>query len=106
MNHVAGIHKPQADGSINGRTNVAVGEVQLGAVDLRVVGAYQAFLLRDHRLLGVVLLLSNDALLVEIGVALQVADVARPERGIRGARAIEVRCERHPPVASLNTVGR
>src|SRR5437868_15531013 len=73
MNHIARIYQPQPYLSVDGCFDVAIDQVQLGIIDLRIVGAYQPFLLRYYRLLGVVLLLRNHALLVEIGVTLQVA---------------------------------
>ena len=73
VDHIARVHKSQPNLSIDGRFNVAVGQVQLGIVDLRIVGTHQTFLLRHHGLLRVVLLLSDDALFIQVGIALQVA---------------------------------
>ena len=52
---------------------MAVGKVQLGIIDLGIVGTHQTFLLGHQRFLCVVLLLGDYALLVEIGIALQIA---------------------------------
>jgi hypothetical protein len=52
---------------------MAVHNIQFCVVDRRIVRAYQAFGLPNHGLLSVVLLLRNHALLVKVGIPLQVS---------------------------------
>ena len=73
MNHVSRIHQSQSNSSINRGSDVAIGQVQPGVFDLRLVSAYQAFLLRHGGFLSVVLLLGDHSLLVKVGITLQVA---------------------------------
>jgi len=67
-----GSTRTQPDASADRRGEVAVGELQLGAVDLPLVDLDGAFILAHQRLLGVQLLLGNRVLRDQHPVALHV----------------------------------
>ena len=72
VNDVALVHLPDAGAPINGRTNRGVIELDLGAVDGRLVGFHRRFELADQRLLRVVDLLRDDFCGQQVGVPFQV----------------------------------
>lgn len=63
VNNVAGIHEAEADAAADRCGDVAIGELQLGIIDLPLIGANGAVELADLRGLGIELLLGNDAFL-------------------------------------------
>ena len=78
MHDVAGVHQPQADAAGDGRGDVTVDQVQLGAVDLPLIGSDNALILRDQSLLRGELLLGDgvlfDQLLVTAEIHLRVLE--------------------------------
>src|SRR4029079_18903818 len=62
---VALIHEAQPDASVNGRGDARVRDLQLGVVDLSLIGLDHSFQLPDQRFLGVELLLGDKSLLEE-----------------------------------------
>ena len=67
---VAGIDLPQTDAAIDRRNDVAVGQVQLGAIDGRLIAGDGAFEGAERSFQSVQVLLGDDALLVKHFVAL------------------------------------
>ena len=70
---IAGVDQPQADPSGDRRDDVGIGDIELGRLDLRLVGDDRRLVLGDQRLLVVDLLLGDRILLVELFVAGEVA---------------------------------
>ena len=64
-----GIDLAQTDATVDRRDDAAVGQVQLGAVDGRLVAGNRAFVSSERSFQRVEILLGNDALLVENLVA-------------------------------------
>ena len=71
VHDVAGVDLPEADATADRRRDLAVGELQLRLVDQRLVDLHGALELADRRLLIVVHLARDDALVEEVLVALQ-----------------------------------
>ena len=62
---VAGVDEPQADAAADRRDDAAIGDVELGGVDLRLVGADRRLVLRDGERLILDLLAGDRILLFE-----------------------------------------
>ncbi len=67
-----GIHQPQSHQAGDRRRDVAIDQIQLGVVDLRLVGFDGALILSHQRRLGVQLLLRNRVLLDQRLVSIQI----------------------------------
>ena len=85
VHDVAGVHQPQTDAAGDGRGDVTVDQVELGAVDLPLIGFDDAFILRHQRLLRGVLLLGNGVLLEQRFVAAEIHLGVREQRLVADA---------------------
>src|SRR5713101_7985767 len=63
MNDVAGINETQADAAADRRGDAGIRELQLGVIDLALIGLNGAVKLANQRRLSVELLLGDDAFL-------------------------------------------
>ena len=72
VHHVAQIRQTQTQSPGNRRGHTGVAQLQLGGIDLRLVGRHRAFILAHQRGLGVDLLVGDRVLRLQILVALQV----------------------------------
>ena len=61
MNHVPDIHQPYAETAINWCSDMAIGEVKLGVIDLSLVGAHCSLKLIHLGALRIQLLLRDDS---------------------------------------------
>ncbi len=110
MHDVSRIHQPQTHQAGDRRRDVAVNQIQLGAVDLRLVGLDGAFILSHQRLLGVELLLRNRVLLHQRLVSIQIEVRVLEQRlivdqlsfGLLQLHFIRPRIDLHQQVALMN----
>ncbi len=110
MHDVSRIHQPQTHQSRDGRRNVSVNQIQLGAVDLRLIGFDGAFILRHQRPLRIELLLRNRVLLHQGFVSLQIKVRVLEQRlivdelslGLLQLHFIGPRIDLHQQVALMN----
>src|SRR5713101_2799121 len=65
VDNVAGVNEAQADASADRRSDAAIDELELGVVDLPLIGANGAVKLANECCLSIELLLRNDAFLEE-----------------------------------------
>jgi len=107
---IAGVDQPQAHPSGDRRDDVGIGEIELGRLDLRLVGDDRRLVLGDQRLLVVDLLLGDRILLVELFVAGEVALRLAEQRlvlgqlplGLRQRRLVGARIDLGEEVAGLD----
>ncbi len=63
MHDISGVHHPESDAAINGRSNVGIRYLEFLIVNLGLIGFDRAIRLAHGGLLGVELLLGNYAIL-------------------------------------------
>ena len=84
MDDIPRIHQTQTDPAADRGRDPAVDQLQLGVIDLPLVGLDRPFVLPHQGLLGVELLFGDGVLLPEIPVSLQVEDGVLQERLVAG----------------------
>ena len=81
---IAGVDQPQADAAADRRDDVAIGDVELGGVDLRLIGRHRRLVLRDEEDLILDLLARDRILLAQRLVAREIGLRLRVQRRVLG----------------------